>query len=46
MVSRPLDHTLAMDAVCAKPCNSYQLDVTPDDIHVDDTVTVTWQITD
>ncbi len=43
--STPMNRMLALDEceMCA-PCDSYDIDIEPDDIDVSDTVTVIWSI--
>ena len=44
MVTRPLDRAMLMAPTCDSECNSYQMDIDPDDIDIEDTVTVVWDI--
>ena len=44
MVTRPLDRAMLMAPTCDSECNSYQMDIDPDDIDIEDMVTVVWDI--
>lgn len=35
---------MLMAPTCDSECNSYQMDIDPDDIDIEDTVTVVWDI--
>ena len=43
--SEPMrENMLALDECCVEPSGSYNIDIEPDDIDVEDTVTVVWRI--